>query len=34
VGFTRVQDDGLTDAFVVYFFGPRQIPQAGVVVFL
>jgi hypothetical protein len=34
VGFTRVQDDGLADPLVVYLFGPRQIPQAGVVVFL
>jgi hypothetical protein len=34
VGFTRVQDDGLADPFIVYLFGPRQIPQARVVVFL
>jgi len=34
VSFTRVEDDGLANPLVVHLFGPRQIPQAGVVVFL
>jgi len=34
VSLTRVEDDGLANPLVVHLFGPRQIPQAGVVVFL
>lgn len=32
--FAGVEDDGLADPLVVYFFRPGQITQASVVIFL
>jgi hypothetical protein len=32
--FAGVKDDGLADPLVVYLFGPGQITQASVVIFL